>query len=320
MRLGVFGHSIAIRTNQATRQEHNPELETWPGWIEILESEGYECVSTGVYHMSTERAAFQIPRKWESDEIDCAVVFWAIGHYYWLPEVPARDFSYYPERERQSKIAGARGVRHGTDFDDAAVSGTKHDLKRLIQANLLYQEFHNKDHLIWRHENALLRLESQCRARRIPIVHYFHPGTRVPDWLEVVSGPVDFGQVGSMQDQRPYNANFRNCDNRLNRSGNRELAAIVKRDVARATDGWYDTPEKWRLKEFNRLREDFRRRETQMWRRLDLNLHDTALPQMRKKHNKGAGARPSNKPNNPNAEPVLTEKEIKRRRKAAQRK
>lgn len=321
MRLGVFGHSIAIRTNFQTRQEHNPELDTWPGWIEIIESEGYDCVSTGVYHMSTERAAFQIPRKWEADEIDCAVVFWAIPHYYWLPEVPARDFSYYPSSIRREKIAGARGVRHGTDFDDAAVAGTSINLKRLIQANMYYQEFHNKDHLIWRHENALLRLEMQCRARRIPIVHYFHPGTRVPDWLEVISGPVDFYQVGSMQDQRAYSANFRNCDNRLNREGNQEMARRVKRDVARAVDGWYERDEAERINDYVSLRKDFKKREVAIWRKLDLDLHESAKLQMRKSHNKGAGARPSNRPlTNPNAQPVLSDKEIKRLRKASKRK
>lgn len=317
MKLGIWGHSIAIRTDQHRRERDNPELETWPGWIELLESEGYECVNTGVYHMSTERAAFQIPRKWEADEIDCAVVFWAVGQYYWLPEVPARDFSYYPASERRDKIAGARGLRHGTDFDDAAVVGTNIDLRRLVEANMSYQEFHNKDHLTWRHENALLRLETQARARHIPIVHYFHPATKLPEWLEIASGPVDLGRVGSMQDQVRFNANFRNCDNRLNRLGNRELADRVKRDVARVTNGWYEQPESERLELFGELRSDYRRNERKIWRAINLDLHDTAP--VERKHNKGAGSRPSNRPPNQRAQPVLSAKELKRRAKAAKR-
>lgn len=310
MKLGIWGHSIAIRTNAAQRQQHNPELETWPGWIEILESEGYDCVNTGVYHMSTERAAYEIPRAWERGLIDCAVVFWAVGHYYWFPEVPARDFSYYPPSERREKIQGARGIRSGTDFDGEAVAGTDINLRDLVQANMLFQEFHNKEALVWRHENALLRLETQAQARRIPIVHYFHPGTKIPPWLEIISGPVDFGEIGSMQDQAPYSAHFKNCDNRLNRAGNVLMSQYVKRAVTEVTRDWYLTPVEQRRESYRNQLASYQEIESRVWKRMDLNLHATVKEQ-RKRHNKGAGARPSN--------PALSAKELKRRAKAAKR-
>ena len=324
MRLGIWGHSIAIRTDEAVRREHNPELDTWPGWIEILESEGYEAVNTGVYHMSTERAAYQIPRRWEAGEIDCAVVFWAFGHYYWLPELPTRDFAYYPKRDRAQKIGTARGIRKNTDFDHVAVLGTNYELADVVNANLYYQQFHNKEILTWRHENALLRLEHQARSRGIPIVHYFHPGTRLPNWLDIISGPVDHGTVGSMQDQPNYNANFMNCDNRLNRAGNRVLADRVRKDVVNATRSWYDTGEKTRIKAYRQERHTWQvKLQHQVIRGLDFDLHETAKPLQKprvteavgetQKHNKGAGVRPSNRP-------VLSDKELKRRSKAAKRK
>jgi hypothetical protein len=263
--------------------------------------------------MSTERAAYEIPRAWEHGQIDCAVVFWALPTYYWLPEIPTRDFAYYHPNERAEKIEGARGIRDGTDFDDKAMAGLNRKMKDLVAANMYYQDFHHKQALIWRHENALLRLETQARARHIPIVHYYHPATPVPTWLDITSGPVDLGSVGSMQDQLPYSANFMNCENRLNRRGNIEMARIVKRDSTVAVRNWYDQSEKSRIQNYRSIRERAHRESGKLAKKIDYDLHETVKARHKRAHNKGAGARPDR------TNPELSNKELKRRAKAAKR-
>jgi len=306
MKIGVYGHSIAIFTNQSRIPQN---IESWPGWTEIVGAQ-YSLHGGGTYHMSHESAAFEICDRAPKREYDVAVVFWAFPVYYWFPKVPQRDFAFYSPSERLTRIKGARGIRKGTDFDESSVKGTNFSMDDLVQANMLYQEFHEKHHLWWRSQNALLRLETQARSQKIPIVHYFHPKSGVPDWLDIISGPVEFGEIGSMQDQAEHTANFNNCNNRLNRKANEWLAERVVSDCKRALK-WYDTPEETRIENYRKSRETWKQRQ----KTLDYKLliDDTDEPEIvySKRHNKGAGQRPNART------PVLTAKEVKRRAKAA---
>jgi hypothetical protein len=223
LKIGFFGHSIAVRNSKFAKVEHFIDR--------IARSTNSKIVNDGSILCSEERILYELKKL--KNDLDLAVIFHSDPAFYFTPKIPKRDFQLVNENDFDSKYKMIRNFDKKNPIH-RAVSEQAHE--SFFQGTALNREdfitglkyfnryFFNHDLQINRHQGALVLIDQYLLYKKIPVVHSLpiHGGS-IPSWFTFQTGVVE-NKIQNFQNNEFRENDHTISSNCINQEGNNIIA------------------------------------------------------------------------------------------------